>query len=147
MAGKQGEHHDFRSPGEMHHQASGPVDADGQDTCRALSAVAGLAALPGASRQATRMAVSEGCLRWKCSRCSQYCSQSVPSLNAMDSSSSQCSGLPALIPIEAVRYAIHIVQEQGTLGTIGTELKRPRVRLTRRVEQTWNTGNRPAECS
>ena len=49
-----------------------------------------------------RMAVSEGCLRWKCSQCSQSCSQSVPSLGAMDSSSSQCSGFPALIPIDAV---------------------------------------------
>jgi hypothetical protein len=42
----------------------------------------------------------------------------------MDSSSSQCSGLPALILIDAVRYAVHIVQEQGTLGTMGTGLKR-----------------------
>ena len=36
----------------MHQQAAGAVDADGQDSCRALSAGAGLAAVPGASRRA-----------------------------------------------------------------------------------------------
>ena len=35
----------------------------------------------------------------------------------------QCSGFPALIPIDAV-HGIHIIQEPGTLGTMGTTLKR-----------------------
>jgi hypothetical protein len=89
------------------------------------------------------MAVSEGRVRWKCSQCSQSCSQCVPSLGAVDSSSSQCSGFRAVIPISAVPFVIHILQEQGTLGTMGTRLKRHEFFLSRSVERTWNTGNSP----
>ena len=93
------------------------------------------------------MAVSEGCLRWKCSQCSQSCSQSVPSLGAMDSSSSQCSGFPALIPIDAVTCAIHIVQEQGTLGTLGTGLKRHEFSLPAAWNRRGTLGTGPHEAS
>jgi hypothetical protein len=44
----------------MHRQASGAVDADRQNSCRALSPGARLGAVPGASREPARMALSEG---------------------------------------------------------------------------------------
>jgi hypothetical protein len=42
--------------------------------------------------------------------------------------------LPELIPIDSFPYAIHIVQEQGTLGTLGTRLKLHEFG----VPATWN---------
>ena len=35
------------------------------------------------------------------------------------------------------------IQQPGTLGTVGTGLKRHEFGLAHRVEQTWNTGNSP----
>ena len=60
LAGEQADHGDFGGPAEMHRQAAGAVDADRQDSCRALSAGARLGAVPGASRGPARMAVSKG---------------------------------------------------------------------------------------
>jgi hypothetical protein len=130
---------------KMHQQAAGAMDADGQDSCRALSAGTGLAAVPGASRQPARMAVSEGCLRWKCSQCSQYCSQTVPSLSAMDSSSSQCSGVPAVIPIDAAPSCDPYRSRTRNTGNNGNRVGTEQVGLGAHVEQNGNTGNRAEE--
>ena len=60
LTGEQTEHGDFGGPAEMHRRAPGAVDADRQDSCRAMSQGARLGEVSGASREPARMAVSEG---------------------------------------------------------------------------------------
>ena len=53
----------------------------------------------------------------------------------MDSLRSQCSGFPAVTPMDAVPSYLPYIQQPGTLGTLGTGLKRHELGLA-------HTGNR-----
>ena len=118
----------------MPQQAASAMDPERQDSCRALPACARLVAVSGAPRGAARMAVSKGLLKLRCSPVFPVlfpvCSQS----GSMNSLRSQCSGFAAAIHMDAVVWLCQYLQPPGTLGTLGTGLKRHELGTAR----TWN---------
>jgi hypothetical protein len=70
------------------------------------------------------------------------CSHSRP----VDSLSSQCSGFPRLISMDALSSSLPYIQQPGTLGTVGTGLKRQELGLahTRNRRGTLGTRKRNA---
>ena len=61
------------------------------------------------------------------------CSHSCP----MDSLSSQCPACSGMTPMDVMPSSLPYLQQQGTLGTLGTELKLHDLGLVPHVEQDW----------
>jgi hypothetical protein len=66
------------------------------------------------------------------------CSHSRP----VDSLSSQCSGFPGLTSMDAMQSSLRYIQQPGTLGTVGTRLKRQELGLAHTRNRRGTPGTR-----
>ena len=75
------------------------------------------------------------------------CSHSVPTLVPVDSLSSQCSGFPSLTFMDAIPSSLSYIQQPGTLGTVGTGLKRQELGLAHTRNRRGTLGTRRQNSS